>query len=173
MQCDDRGLKEFKNSMTSFITRTVPRALRACFIKGQIAGLTTTGAVALCGQIEDGDAISPVNAIAHIVHGDAAYNECDPSLKYTGTAVALNQGAIVAWALLHEIFFGKAQREGRCRTSLLGGAVVALIAYLVDYHAVPERLKPGFERHLMPRSLFFIYLVLALSLGLGGRSAER
>jgi hypothetical protein len=29
------------------------------------------------------------------------------------------------------------------------------------------RLKPGFERHLMPRSLFFIYAALALALGNG------
>jgi hypothetical protein len=158
--------------MTSFINTSVSRALCASLLKGQVAGLATTGAVALCGQIEDGDAVSPVNAISHIAYGDEAYQERELSLKYTGTAIALNQSAIVSWALLHELFFGQARREGRVRTSLLGGGLVALIAYLVDYHAVPDRLKPGFERHLMPRSLFVIYLVLALALGLSGKSSS-
>lgn len=159
--------------MTLFNCKSISHALCASVLKGQIVGLTTTGAVALCGQIEDGDAVSPVNAISHIAYGDEAYDERDLSLKYTGTAIALNQCAVGSWALLHEIFFGRAQREGKLGVSLLGGGLVSLLAYLVDYHAVPDRLKPGFERHLMPRSLFFIYLVLALSLGLGGKTSSR
>ena len=143
-------------------------SLRDSFWKSQIAGAATTGAVALCGQVEDGDAVSPVNAISHIVFGDKAYDERGLSLKYTGTAIALNQSAIFAWALLHQALFGRAQKRGDLKTSLLGGVWVSLVAYLVDYHLVPNRLKPGFEHHLMPRSLVFIYAVLALTLGAVG-----
>ncbi len=142
------------------------------FYKSQIAGAATTGAVALCGWVEDGDAVSPVNDISHIVWGDKAFTQGELSLKYTGTAVLLNQSAIFSWALLHEWFFGRAARRGEVGKSLLGGVLVSLVAYLIDYHVVPERLKPGFEHHLVPRSLIFIYAALALSLGLGGRFSK-
>ena len=142
--------------------------LHDSFWQSQIAGAATTGAVALCGQIEDGDAISPVNAISHIAWGDSAYDEREISLKHTGTAVLLNQTAIFSWALLYQVLFGRAQKRGDLKTSLLGGVLVSAIAYVVDYHVVPKRLKPGFERHLMPRSLLFIYAILALALGLAG-----
>ncbi|WP_105482461.1 hypothetical protein [Abditibacterium utsteinense] len=141
--------------------------LKNALVKSQIAGVATTGAVALCGLVEDGDPVSPVNDISHIIWGDKAFDAREISLKYTGTAVFLNQTAVGSWALLHELFFGRAARRGEVGKSVFGGVLVALLAYLVDYHAVPARLKPGFERHLMPRSLIFIYAILALSLGLG------
>lgn len=144
-------------------------ALAGTFAKSQIAGAVTTGAVALCGWFEDEDAISPVNDISHIVWGDKAFEQGDLSLKYTGTGVLLNQTAIASWAVLHSLFFGRAQRRGETEKSLLGGILVSVLAYIVDYHLVPPRLKPGFERHLTPRSLIVIYAALALALGLGGK----
>jgi hypothetical protein len=42
------------------------------------------------------------------------------------------------------------------------------VAYVVDYHVVPKRLTPGIESRLSCRSLLLVYVVLALSLGLGG-----
>lgn len=144
-------------------------AFNGALVKSQVAGLATTGAVAFCGLFEDGDAISPVNDISHIVWGDKAFDEGELSLKYTATGVLLNQSAIGVWALLHQIWFGRAQKRGDVEKSLLGGVFVAILAYIVDYHLVPKRLKPGFERHLTPRSLIFIYAILALALGLGGK----
>ncbi len=138
-------------------------------VKSQVAGLATTGAVAFCGLFEDGDAVSPVNDISHIVWGDKAFEQGELSLKYTGTAVFLNQTAIASWALLHQIGFGRAQKRGDKLNSVLGGILVSGLAYVIDYHIVPPRLKPGFERHLTPCSLFFIYAALALALGLGGK----
>ncbi len=144
-------------------------ALDGVLLKSQIAGAATTGAVAFCGQFEDGDPISPVNDISHILWGDEAFDEGELSLKYTGTAILLNQSAIFSWAFLHQVLFGRAQKRGEVEKSVLGGVLVAGIAYLVDYHLVPKRLKPGFEHHLTPRSLLVIYAVLALALGLGGK----
>lgn len=136
--------------------------------KAKVAGLATSGVVAVCGQFEDCDAVSPLNDISHIVWGDAAFQKNELSLKYTGVGLALNSASVGAWALLHELFFGRARRRGDAKTSLLGGVLVAGLAYLIDYHAVPARLKPGFERHLMPRSLCVIYATLALVLGFYG-----
>ena len=143
--------------------------LQDALVKSQIAGAATSGAVAICGLIEDGSAVAPINDISHIVWGDKAFEKNQLSLKYTATGLLLNQAATGSWALLHELFFGRAARRGETGKSLLGGVLVAFVAYLVDYHAVPPRLKPGFERHLMPCSLVVIYATLAVALGLGGR----
>lgn len=135
--------------------------------KAKLAGTLGACSVALAGQIEDSDAISPLNAISHIVWGDEAYKQNKPSLRYTGTALILNDVSIAGWAYLHEWLFARARREGRGRVCALGAVAIAILAYLVDYHAVPERFKPGFERHLQPKSLVLIYLILALSLMAG------
>lgn len=141
--------------------------------KAVIAATATAAGVALAGQIEDGDAISPVNAISHIAWGDEAFEQRTVSLKYTGTALALNDVSVMFWAYLHEWLFGRARDEGQIGKAVMGGAAVSLLAYLVDYHAIPERLKPGFERHLQPKSLLFIYSVLALALAVGDVSKGR
>lgn len=148
------------------------QTLRDAAVKSQWVGLLTTASVALAGKIEDNDAVSPVNAISHIVWGDEAYLQGEASLKYTGTAIALNQAAIFSWVLLYQTLFGRAQKRGEVKKSLVGGVLVSILAYIIDYHAVPDRLKPGFERHLMPRSLFFIYAALALALGMGGKKSH-
>ena len=96
--------------------------------------------------------------------GDEAFKESQPSLKYTGTALLLNEVSIAGWAYLHEWLFAKARRQGRGDICALGAIGVSALAYIIDYHAVPERFKPGFERHLQPKSLLLIYSFLALSL---------
>ena len=132
--------------------------------KAKLAGTLGACSVLLAGQIEDSDAVSPLNAISHIVWGDEAFKERELSLKYTGTALLLNEVSVALWAYLHEWLFAKARREGRGSVCAIGAVGVSTLAYLVDYHAVPERFKPGFERHLQPKSLLLIYSALALSL---------
>ena len=136
--------------------------------KARLATLATTIVAALCGHLENGDAAQPINDISHIAFGDEALAQRGFSLRYTGTGLALTKTANDGWALLHETLFGAAQDEGNALLSLLGGAAVAALAYAVDFHLVPPRLTPGFEKHLSKRSLLAIYCVLALALGLGG-----
>ena len=135
--------------------------------KAKLAGTLAACSVLLAGHIEDSDGISPLNAVSHIVWGDEAYKQSQPSLKYTGTALLLNEVSIAGWAYLHEWLFAKSRREGRGDICALGAVGVSLLAYIIDYHAVPERFKPGFERHLQPKSLLLIYSFLALSLMAG------
>lgn len=137
--------------------------------KTQVAAVATTAAAALCGYLENRDAAQPINDISHIVWGDEAHEQNGISLKYTGTGLWLNQSAHASWSLLHETLFGAAQDEGNVPVALGGGALISALAYVVDYYLVPKRLTPGFEKHLSSRSLLFIYIVLALALGLGGK----
>ena len=136
--------------------------------KAILTAVTTTAAVALCGQIENGDPVQPINDISHIAYGDEAFAQNGFTLQYTGTGLSLTKSFTASWSLLHEVLFGEYQDEGNVPASLAGGALVSAFAYIVDYYVVPKRFTPGFEKHLSNRSLLIIYIVLALALGLGG-----
>jgi hypothetical protein len=102
--------------------------------------------------------VTPLNDISHIVWDEEAFAAKGISLRYTGTALALNASANWGWALLYELFFAQSRERGESSRALAGGLGVAALAYVVDYHLVPKRLTPGFEHHLSGRSLLFIYL---------------
>lgn len=141
-------------------------ALMDSITTGKFVGLTTSAAVAACGARENGNAVAPINAISHIVWGDEAAEQETPSLKYTYTGLALNSAANISWAFFYEKIFGAAAQKGNVPVALLGGAAVSAAAYITDYHIVPPRLTPGFEKRLSPRSMLVVYTVLALSLSL-------
>jgi hypothetical protein len=134
---------------------------------GKLASIATTGAAALCGQMELGKPFAPINAISHIAFGDDALDQDEASLKYTVTGALLNDGACVSWAALYEQFFGRDAQQGKVPLVITGGALISALAYVVDYRLVPKRFTPGLEQRLSSRSLLFIYTVLALSLAAG------
>ena len=137
--------------------------------KARVCSLATTAAVALCGQLENGKPFAPINAISHIALGDEALAQDEFSLKYTATGLVLNNSATSTWVALHEMLFGAYQDEGNVPVALAGGALVSAFAYITDFYVVPKRFTPGFEHKLSPRSMLFVYVVLALALGLGKR----
>ena len=161
---------------------------------GGLASAATTIAAAVCGLIEERNAVAPLNSVSHIAWGDRASRQKRPSWKYTLTGLALNTAAVTSWAALYELFFGRAgaaQSSGavgngkRARASkpahsmsrvvaksLVGGAVISGLAYVTDYKLVPAWLTPGFDKRLSNRSLLGIYAALALGLGLGGLLSE-
>ena len=143
------------------------QTLKNGLVRSQLVALSAAAAVALVGYLENGDGIAPLNTVSHIAYGDEGFEHPELSLKYTGTALALNQFSVVGWGLLHEWLFGRARDEGRWKVSLVGGALVSALAYVVDFKLAPERYKPGFERLLSSRGLLAVYVMLALALGWG------
>ncbi len=131
---------------------------------GSLAALATTAAVAVCGELEKRNPIAPLNAVSHIAFGDEAANHDEPSVKFTATGAALNTVAVTSWAALSELIVGE---NPTLSQAIAGGVAVSALAYFVDYHVVPKRLTPGFEKHLSGRSLFWIYATLAMSLAGG------
>lgn len=123
-------------------------------------GAATTAAVIACDVAENRKALGALNAISHIAWQDDALRQDGLSAKYTGLALGLNMSAHAGWALVYEVLFGRT----RGRNALIGGVLVALLAYVVDYHLVPPRYTPGFEHRLSCRSTLFIYATLALAL---------
>jgi hypothetical protein len=145
------------------------KALRNTLPIAGLTGATTVVAAALCGWRENDNAVAPLNAVSHIVWGDEATTQENISTKYTATGVALNVMAMFGWALIFaKLFPTPGKLAKRAASSFSGGALVSLLAYIVDYHLVPKRLTPGIESRLSCGSLLVIYIVLALSLGLGG-----
>lgn len=147
--------------------------LRDTLRSGAVAGLTTTVAAMALGQGEQRRPFAPINAVSHILFGDRAAHRSRASLKHTGSGLLLNLAAVTSWAMLHRLLFGRAIREGRVAPAIAGGIFTSLLAYFVDYYVVPKRLTPGFEKRLSNRSLFGIYAVLALALGLGSLLRKR
>ena len=109
-----------------------------------------------------------MNAIAHIYDGGAPRKEDGPGRRNTVVGLALHAGASVWWAAFYEAFFGRAARRSTA-AAVAGGAVIAAGAYVVDYHVVGERFRPGFERFLSGRSMLAVYAALAAGLALSSR----
>lgn len=134
---------------------------------GKLASIATASTAAICGQIEVGKPFAPLNAISHIAFGDDALEQDELSLKYTATGILLNDAACVSWAAIHAQCFGRAAREKNLALVFGGGALVSLLAYIVDYRLVPKRFTPGLEHRLSSRSLLVVYIALAVGLSIG------
>lgn len=137
--------------------------LQDALVAGAIVGVATMAAAALRGRVDSGSAIAPINATSHVVHGEQAGEVEDADVKHTALGLAINAGASVLWASVYEKLFGGG-RERNPLTKLLGGGMVAAIAYLVDYHLMPKRLTPGWEERVSGRSLAIVFAVLAATL---------
>lgn len=147
-------------TLTEFVSDTTKTAA--------IVGTTTTVAAAIAGMAEGQSAAAPINAISHILWGDEAAGKDGLSLKYSAAGTALNGAAVAAWAGVYELLVGARVKEQGPVAPFAGGAAVAALAYVTDYHLVPRRLTPGFEKRLTTKSLFGIYATLAVGLGISG-----
>lgn len=135
------------------------------------ATATTTAATLLLGATRDTSPWAPLNAVSHILWGDEAALHTEPSATYTATGAALNGGAMVMWAAAHESL--RRLLPPGPAASVVAGASIAAAAYVIDYHVVPRRLTPGFEKRLSGRSMFWIYAALAAGLAASSISRSR
>jgi len=133
----------------------------------------TTAAIAASGAIELSNAAAPLNAVSHILWGDAAARQNDISARYTALGTAINAAAMASWCVLHHAIFRPDRRRAGLAPALARGAATAAAAYVVDYYVVPRRLTPGFEKRLSGRSMFAVYAALALGLVLGEQMTRR
>lgn len=166
-----RGIDMRKRTYASSV---LGRALTS----GTISGLATAVVASRAGKRETGSYAAPLNATSHIIWGDKASHQDRPSLKYTATGFFLNHASTIFWALFYEKWFGrpgKGQRSdtrprvetGSLAKPILGASAVTAAAYIIDYHLIPRRFTPGFEKRLSRKSLAAIFAALAV--GLAGR----
>jgi hypothetical protein len=148
--------------------------LKRAIASGTISGLATATTALVEGKRETGSYYAPLNATSHIIWGDEAARQDSPSLKYTLTGFLLNHASTIFWALFYEKLFGRHSAkhdhpwDRRAPPSLaepvLGAAAVTTAAYVIDYHLIPERFTPGFEKRLSAKSLATIFAALAIGL---------
>jgi hypothetical protein len=143
---------------TSFIAETTAAGLGAT--------LTTTAAMAAMGRRHDATPWAPINAVSHIFYGDEAADHVEPSMEYTAAGALLNAGAMFAWAGVYAMLWRAVPRRSASNAIGLAAATAAL-AYIVDYHVVPARLTPGFEKRLRIGPMAWIYGALAVGLAAG------
>jgi len=147
-------------------------AVRRALTSGSIAAVLTALTAAVAGRREAASYAAPLNATSHILWGEQATWRNQPTLKYTGVGVLLTYGAAVFWAALYEKLFGRARRSARSQhpvaegalRAIGGAAAVSAGAYVTDYHLMPRRLTPGYERRVSGKSLATIFAALALGL---------
>jgi hypothetical protein len=141
---------------------------RDAAVSGSIVCVATAATAAVCGVRDSGSAAAPINSTSHVVWGEAAAAIEEVDLAHTGLGLTVNYGASAFWAGLYERWFGDAAERRDLGAAAAGAVAVTALAYLTDYHVVPQRLTPGWEQRLRPSSLALIYGAMALSLPLRG-----
>lgn len=145
-----------------------PDVLRRSIVSGTIAGLGVMTTAAVAGKRETGSWADPFNGTSHILWGDKAAQVHGMSAAHTLPGLLLTHASAVFWAVFYEQFFGsKRAVEGEMPSlwkPLLGGAAIASLAYVTDYHLVPRRFTPGYEKKVSAKSLAAIFGALALGL---------
>jgi hypothetical protein len=134
-------------------------------LSGALASIGSAAAAALCSRVENRHAARPMNAVAHIYDGGPPRAH-DGGGRNTMLGLGIHSAASVWWALFFEAL-PRRLRDAR------GAVVVAGLAYVVDYHVVHRRFRPGFETQLSPQGLFAVYVALASGFAIAGRLNRR
>lgn len=140
---------------------------RQSALPAALATATTTAAVTGLTKLNDGSGAAGLNAVSHILWGDEATSKDELSAKYTLIGGALNSAAVASWAAIHEMAVDQFRLPRRLMPMLLSASLVSGVAYVVDYHVVPKRLTPGFEKRITPRAMAIVYGALAIGLAVG------
>ena len=155
-----------ENSMADWL-KTLGRAA----VSGTAASIASFLALAASAKVEGRDALRPVNATSHWLHGPEAAAVSDGDLAHTGLGYATHHAATLFWATLFEVWTA---RRPRTPLSLArDAAAVAAIAAAVDYLATPKRFTPGWEYVLSKRSMSLAYAALGAGLALGAYASDR
>ncbi len=142
-----------------------PNALRDAWLSGSIASITSTVALAICGAAKGGAPSGPVNGPSQWLWGeDEAYTK-ETTWRHTAAGYAIHHATSILWAALYE-GAGRSRAPKNVARVCIEAASVGALAYAVDYRIAPPRLRPGFKKHLGPRSIFTVYAAFAAGLAL-------
>jgi hypothetical protein len=131
--------------------RLIARALRA-LVSGTLASVASALAGLACSRVENRHAARSMNAVAHIYDGGAPRSSDGGRGRNAWLGFGIHTVASLWWALVNE--------------RLRNPPASAALGYLVDYHVVPKRLRPGFEAHLSATSMVIVYASLAAGFAL-------
>jgi hypothetical protein len=148
-------------------------ALQRGLVGGTTSSLLSTAALAALGKREAGSALAPTNAVSHWLYGDAAAAHREPSARYTLPGYLIHHGSATFWSVIVERLCGRLFDRGNVALTLGVGTAASAVACFVDYQLTPDRLKPGYERHLSRPSLAVVYGAFGVGLALGAMLSRR
>ncbi|HEX7933607.1 MAG TPA: hypothetical protein VF573_11115 [Paraburkholderia sp.] len=143
------------------LVNLVCRAMTSGAAAGSAAAITAAARASGDGSTP----YAPINAVTHCLWPRRALSETGLSARFTLTGLAIHQASAMFWGVLFEGLLDRWQCHTKRRAGIAEvvacASTTAAVAYVVDYHAVPQRLTPGFEAHLSRRSMFYVYGALA------------
>jgi hypothetical protein len=156
-------------------THNLPTALRAAVVPGTTASLFSAAALAVCSLREVGHAAAAINGPSQWIWGEDEGYTRHATWRNTAVGYATHHLSAIFWATLHELAFNRPNTRQRATGGdksvprICAEAVATTAtAYFVDYHLTPQRLRPGFEKHLGPLSMFAVYAAFAVGLAAAG-----
>lgn len=139
----------------------------AC-VSGSNASLLSAIALSICSKVEEGSAAGALNGPSQWIWGPQEANTRRATLRHTLVGYAIHHASSILWALGYEHVFGYGRRRALARASVsriaVEAAATAAVAYVVDYHVTPKRLRPGFRKHVGSAGIFAGYAAFALGL---------
>jgi hypothetical protein len=156
-----------------FSVDTQIRHVRAALFTGTVAALCSSLVVAVCGRLENGRALAPHNGPAQWIYGSAAGYQRSLSCRHTLVGFAIHHVSSCWWAYVHRLMFPRRATPLTAGRHLAEGALIAIVANVVDYRVVPERIQPGFDKHVSRTSMAAIYVAFGLGLALGNYLLEQ
>lgn len=143
----------------------IPRAL----VSGSSASVVSTIALGACGAREEGSAAGPINGPSQWLWGQAEAHTKQLTWRHTAVGYAIHHAMSILWANVYEEMQSRSTPQSagaRAIKTCANAAVVATLAYAVDYAVAPNRLRPGFRKHLGRRSIFIVYTAFAVGLAI-------
>lgn len=142
------------------IKQIIGRGLKTGFVMAA----TTTAAIMLASDKENGSPWSAVNSVAHVVDGNDKVQPTEYSPRESWLGIAVNGTAMCAWGVLYEGALQVTGAKSTVLTALLGTAA----SYVIDYKVVPKQYTPGIENRLSPQGVGLAYATLGVTLALSG-----
>ena len=139
-------------SLRAFATRVLAT--------GTVASVASSLAATLLGHHRTRSYASASNATSHWVWGDEAGDRHRADVPHTLVGYCIHHASSVFWATAYEGWLA----SRRPPHPVAAAAAVTLVAYMVDYHVVPRRLTPGFERHLHKGDMLLTYVAFGAGL---------
>lgn len=136
------------------------RILMAGLKTGGVLSVTVILSIMASSKRDSGNGWNAVNAICHVVDGDDVSQPSGFQPRESLLGIATNSAAMVFWGVLYDGVLMLTRTKSNPATAIAGAAT----AYAVDYHLVPERLKPGIEKRMGPAGLLMTYAAFALTL---------
>lgn len=138
-------------------------------VTGLWTAAATSVAVMVAAVQERKSMFAPINAISHILFGDAAIGVKRPIPKFLFSGLVLNLFAMFGWAAIAELAYQLLHiTRGQAVATILVAVAVTVVAYVTDFFIVPKRLTPGFERIISQGALVAVYGVLAAAFACSG-----